>query len=296
MILDRVWRTAPRDLLFDVARKARGVSFDYSLNAVLRSTKHMHAVALIDRWERYWRIIEASGPAPDRTAFDFEGKNVFELGCGPILGWGPMAIFLGANEYFYDEPAARPEVARSEIMRERYFRLFHRELAANYGPRMEFQEFHEKCMNRCRPLSLSDAGWAGEIDLFLSNSVLEHVPADQLEALISQLVEMSSAAGHYFHAVDFGPHGQVSEFDDLYRKSRVEISENELINLLKPSEISSAIKLAGSGCDIVPYKILPVEQGKLHEFWRNYSRQDIACGVAFFLGAMHQTDAPAGIS
>ena len=288
MVLGRLWRTAPDDLVFTIARKVRGVSFDYSLNAVLRSTKHMRPVALIDRWERYWRIIKASGAAIDRASFGFEQKVVFELGCGPILGWGPMALFLGAKAYYYDEPAAQPGVAQSGMMRERYFRHFHRELVANYGPRMEFDEFHGLCLTRCLPLSLADTKDVAGIDLCLSNSVLEHIPARQLDHVLSKLSALSNSEAHYFHAVDFGPHGAVPKFEDIYRKSRSEDPDNALINLLKPSEFQTALIAAADNCHMVPYKIFPVERAILHPFWQSYGQDDICCGVAFFLGAMNQ--------
>lgn len=290
MMLVRFWRTAPNDLLLSIMRKLRGVSFDYSLNAVLRSTKHMRPVTLIDRWERYWRIIEASGTEIDRSSFNFEGKVVFELGCGPILGWGPLAMFLGAKAYYYDEPAARTEVARSEIMREQYFRVFHRELVANYGPRMEFNEFYKLCLTCCSPLSLDEADDTISVDLCISNSVLEHVPADQLSHILSTLSKLSSNSGLYLHSIDFGPHGTVPNFEDLYLKSRSENSKNSLINLLKPSEIQTALISAHNTCRVVPYKILPVQRQLMHPFWRSYSQDDICCGVAIFLGTLHQCD------
>ena len=34
-------------------------------------------------------------------------KNIFELGCGPLFGWGPIAIALGANTYYYHDPGLR---------------------------------------------------------------------------------------------------------------------------------------------------------------------------------------------
>jgi len=250
----------------------------------------MHPVSLIDRWERYWRVIQASGVPVDRTAFDIDGKTVFELGCGPILGWGPLALFLGAQTFYYDEPAAQPAVASSDVMRERYFLILHRELVANYGPRMNFDEFYELCMTKCQPLALERSTDVGGIDLFFSNSVLEHVPASQLEGVLSKLSQLSSRIGSYFHTIDFGPHGLVPEFDDLYRMPRAERPGDGLINLLKPSEFKTALIAAGSTCDVVLYKTLPVNQSKLHPSWRNYSTEDIHCGVAFFLGAMNRSN------
>jgi len=46
----------------------------------------------IDRWERYWRVIKINGSLY-YNEFDFNEKYVLELDCGPLFGWGPIALF-----------------------------------------------------------------------------------------------------------------------------------------------------------------------------------------------------------
>ena len=288
MLLKRLWRTSPDDLAFGIGRKLRGgASFDYTLPAVLRSAKHMRPVGLIDRWERYWRVISVSGAGAQKSNFDFADKTVFELGCGPILGWGPMALFLGARQYYYDEPAALPEIIGLPVLRDRYFKVFHRELVANYGDRMTFDQFYEKCLNHCHPLSLAGADEPHNgIDLFLSNSVLEHIPEAAMAGALARLVSMANPGAHYFHAVDFGQHGLLPSFDDMYRRPRNQGLGKGFINLLKPSEMSAA--LAGAGCrgDVVDYKVLAVDEAKLDAFWRPFALADLTTGVAFYVGSI----------
>ena len=39
---------------------------------------------------------------------NFEGKRVVEIGCGPLAGFGPLAIFLGARSFESAEPEWDP--------------------------------------------------------------------------------------------------------------------------------------------------------------------------------------------
>ena len=244
----------------------------------------MRPVQLIDRWERYWRVMEARGTRMRKDRFSFDGKAVFELGCGPLLGWGPMAIFLGATEYCYYDPNIRRDVVEAEIIEERYFHSFHRELAANFGPRLDFDEFYTRVLTRSRSIDVNDPPEAGFVDITLSNSVLEHIAPDKLSALLRSIHALSRPGGCYFYAVDFGPHGLVERFNDLYLRPRAEGLNPGMINLLRVTEIGKLIAESGFTVESVPYKMFPVDADRIHPSWKPFSINDLMCGVAFFVG------------
>ena len=83
----------------------------------------------MDRWERYFKVIEnKTGDKNLKNKFNFRGKRIFELGCGPLFGWGPIAIFLGADTYYYHEPALEREVTLSQVLKEKYFSPLYKDL------------------------------------------------------------------------------------------------------------------------------------------------------------------------
>lgn len=88
----------------------------------------MSRAVLIDRYERYLRVLKNNTDNFKEESLDFKGKNVFELGCGPLLGWGPESIYKGANAYFYDEPFIRNDVIKSPLLKEKYFKQLFNEL------------------------------------------------------------------------------------------------------------------------------------------------------------------------
>ena len=108
-LLKKVWETPPNKIYGSMIKRltfSKSIqSYDYSLKSILQSQKHMQTVSLIDRWERFWKVIENySGDKSLKNKFNFTGKKIFELGCGPLFGWGPIALFLGADTYYYYEP------------------------------------------------------------------------------------------------------------------------------------------------------------------------------------------------
>lgn len=80
-----------------VVQKLKGSRFNYNLLGICGSLKHLNPVTLIDRWERYLRVLSTNAKVIPKP--NFANKVVFELGCGPLLGWGPLALFLGAKAF-----------------------------------------------------------------------------------------------------------------------------------------------------------------------------------------------------
>ena len=88
--------------------------FDYSLDFIINNKKHMNRNYLIDRWERYKKVINVKENIDMESNFSFQGKKILELGCGPLYGWGPIALYLGSEEYYYLEPALRRKTIQSQ--------------------------------------------------------------------------------------------------------------------------------------------------------------------------------------
>jgi len=78
----------------------------------------MNVQNLIDRWFRLWRV---AGQSSGQMQPQLDGKDIFELGCGPLLGFGPLTLFLGAKSFRFLEPAYDSKVLASEDIKALYF-------------------------------------------------------------------------------------------------------------------------------------------------------------------------------
>src|SRR5438046_564818 len=94
--LHTIWSSSPSDIAFFVRRKIRRLTnpgawdWDYSWDSIVRNPKLKNSHLHIENWERLWRVIQAKGHGDLRQLFGFQEKTVLEVGCGPLLGWGPM--------------------------------------------------------------------------------------------------------------------------------------------------------------------------------------------------------------
>ena len=125
---------------------------------------------------------------------DFEERRVVEVGCGPLAGFGPLAVFCGAALFESAEPEWDPALFFSAEVRERYLRLFHADLCALYGPRMDFDAFEAALRDRMRIVrsGFEAAPIEGPVDVVLSQSCLEHV--FPLEATVAKLAAIQNDA------------------------------------------------------------------------------------------------------
>ena len=117
-----LWNSSPKEVIKIIRNKLSSRNkknpYDYTLDIVLKSNKHMNVQHLIDRWERYWRVCNNQNGKNLKSQFSFNNKNIFELGCGPLFGWGPIAMALGADTYYYHDPGLRRDVALSKILKD----------------------------------------------------------------------------------------------------------------------------------------------------------------------------------
>ena len=101
-IIKKLWNTSPASILTALQKKyIYGNDYNYSVKSILSNKKYMNPSMLIDRWERYNRVIEKN---LDINLPEIKNKDIFELGCGPLLGWGPILLFLGAKSFYFYEP------------------------------------------------------------------------------------------------------------------------------------------------------------------------------------------------
>ena len=203
------------------------------------------------------------------------------MGCGPLFGWGPMAIFLGAKSYYYHEPALLRNDVEADLIREQYFLPLYNELIANFGNKMSFAEFFDKVMDKCQAIDFSASA---QVDLILSNSVLEHIPRAEIQSVIRLLYFVSKPGGYYFHSVDFGSHNiGGSGFGSIYARDRkIEFGK---INRLRRSDIQRVLEACGfHPAHSTIYRSDEVDRNKIHESWHTYSDIDLSSRTVLFIG------------
>ena len=281
---------SPRENFLTVLKKLKrqSTSLVYHEKYVLASSKHMDSAKLIDRLFRYQRVI---GNAICWDYIDFRDKKVIEIGSGPLLGWGPIAIFLGCERYVCVEPDFNESLLRSESVWKRYFLYVHSQLKAIYGEIMSYDEFKMSIMEKVDiyttkfqyiPLN------AGFCDIMLSNSVLEHIV--NVEELFSRMALVCSEKCIHLHAIDFGNHRSTDDpFEGVYNYSRDEYRKrypNSQLNLLKPSEFVDMFRRVGIKTQIVVYhKWREIPHGEVVPYWRKYSKEDLSTLVAFVVSS-----------
>lgn len=287
-LIHQLWTSAPAEICERVRLRAKRLitrsawGWDYSLNWVLKSPKHMDPKGHLERWERYWRVLGTKGCEGLRGEFSFQDQSVLELGCGPLLGFGPMALFNGAKEFHYHEPGLLREVVESSQVKKSYFVPLHEELVANYGGRMSFDRWYERVVRHSVPANFKQPE---SFSLVLSNSVLEHIQRSELQPVLRQLWQLTAPGNWFLHAVDFGPHGLSGGLQRLYETVDRRTQDHTLINLLRLSELENELGLANF--EIVKsavYKLDNIDRRNLHESWNSYSSGDLSTRVAIIIG------------
>lgn len=283
----KLWNTSPAELAVIVSRRCRNFlgtannGWDYSLAAVVRNPKHMNTKLEIERWERMWRICKLRDRSELEGHFDFQGKVVLEVGCGPVLGVGPIALFRGAKNFLYKEPGLVRGALESKEIKQAYFAPLHSELVANYGDLMAFEQWYSKVIDLSRPFQIDTAY---PVDLTVSHSVLEHIPRSIIENFVKELYEATKPGGWFVHIVDFGPHGHGDgQMVSLYKSDWQKELPN--LNLFRKSDIENTLR--GAGFEInasLPYKLDQLGDAYIHDTWRKYSSDDLAHRVVFIFG------------
>lgn len=185
-----------------------------TIDEILSSSKHMRPQRMYDYLSRYETIVARYY---SWTPIDFTGRVVVELGAGPVLGWAPLAVFLGCAQYTCIDPSCNPAILEDPRFIRRYLLYVHKDLSALYGSRMTFETFLMKLRERIRVISkeVLETDLSGSFEVILSNSCLEHI--FPLDATIVRLKSLSSPDCRFIHLVDFGSHRQgINPFNGMY--------------------------------------------------------------------------------
>ena len=236
---------------------------------LLLSTKHGRGIRFAELLLRQEAVVRRHMPW---EPLDFAGKRVVEIGCGPLAGFAPLAIFCGAAGFESAEPEWDEGLFRSGAVTDRYLRVLHADLVALYGPRMDFAEFcralHERLtVHRC---GFEAAPIAGSADIVLSQSCLEHV--FPLEATVEKLASIQNPQTRFLHLVDFGNHYPTGNpFDGLYEQPPGDYiaRRGKAINLLRVPDVPALFARRGIAARSIASRVLKVSYGgTVHAWWR----------------------------
>lgn len=243
----------------------------WTTEELLSSSKHGRGIRFAELLLRQEAIVRRHvGSNP----LDFEGKHVVEIGCGPLAGYGPLAIFCGATAFSSAEPEWDQDLFDSEAVSERYLRIFHADLVGLYGPRMDFDAFRRTLSER---MTIHRCGFErapidGPVDIVLSQSCLEHV--FPLEATIEKLAAIQSPETRYLHLVDFGNHyPTIGPFEGLYEQppSDYIARRGKAINLLRAPDVERLFNTYGISCRTIPSRVICSSHHNMpHPWWRQH--------------------------
>ena len=231
--------------------------------APLRRWDVLHDVR-IDRPERMREFLQRyealAATAAGWVALDFRDQRVLEIGCGPLGGWGPLAIFRGAAAYVGCDPAADPDLLGSRRFADAYLRRVFDDLAAHdsSGAGHDLATFlaglRERAAYRAERIEALPPD--ARFDIVLSNSCLEHI--EPFPPFVAALVRRLAAGARMLHLVDFSNHrDKASPFHPLYELSPDAYRRRygPHINLLRPPEIIDAFASHG-----VAVRCLPLDE------------------------------------
>ena len=276
----RLWSISPKENF----RRAKHLlvnnkTFSYNISELLDNKKHITPIYIIDRWERYLRNIHIKYPNLEIfKKISFNNKIFFELGSGPLLGWGPIFLFLGAKKFVFSEPAFNEEIYDSAIIEKKYFKVLFEDLVFNYGKLMDYETFIKKIKNDTINIKNSNNL---TYDFVVSNSVLEHINFSEIQNIMTEINKKMSKDSYFIHSVDFSDHS--TSWKEMYSKS---INNNKkLINYLRFSEMNDLLKNIGfSSLDSVIHRTLKLENKKIHKDWDKYDNNDLKVMRVIFFG------------
>jgi hypothetical protein len=236
---------------------------------LLSSAKHSRGIRFAESLLRQEAVACRAMPW---QPLDFEGARVVEIGCGPLAGFGPLAVFCGARSFESAEPEWDAGLFFEAQVRERYLRTFHADLCALYGPRMEFPAFTAALKERMRIHrgGFESAPIEAPVDIVLSQSCLEHV--FPLEATVAKLALIQNKSTRSLHLVDFGNHYPTGNpFDGLYEQPPAEYlaRRGKAINLLRAPDVESLMVRYGIPVNVIASRIMRDGfTGAIHPWWR----------------------------
>ncbi len=238
-------------------------------NELIYSSKHGRGIRFAELLLRQEAVIRRAMPW---EPLDFDSRRVVEIGCGPLGGYGPLAIFCGASAFESAEPEWDPQLFDSPEVIDKYHFIFYADLVALYGLRMDFAEFRKRLRER---MNIQRCGFekfkaGGKADIVISQSCLEHV--FPIEGTIDKLAEIQIPATRFLHLVDFGNHYPTGNpLDGLYEKPRDDYiaRRGKAMNLLRAPDIDAIFKSRKIPAHVVPSRnVMNTYRGTIHPWWR----------------------------
>ena len=241
---------------------------DWTAVELLSSAKHSRGIRFAELLLRQEAIVRRQ---VSWTNLDFENRRVVEIGCGPLAGFGPLAIFRGAASFESAEPEWNAELFAGEAVADRYLRILHADLVALYGPHMTFPEFSQALDERMtiHRMSFDQAPFNAPADIVLSQSCLEHV--FPLAATVEKIARIRTSETRFLHLVDFGNHyPTVHPFEGLYDQPPAEYiaRRGQAINMLRKPDVAQLFAAQGIAAHVISARIVSGYPGPIHTWWR----------------------------
>jgi hypothetical protein len=258
----------------------------WTADELLSSAKHGRGIRFAELLLRQEAVVRQHMPW---EPLNFAGRRVVEVGCGPLAGFGPLAIFCGATNFESAEPEWDGRLFFSDAIAEKYLRVFHADLAALYGARMDFPAFTQALSTRMsiHRSGFQDAPIAGPVDIVLSQSCLEHV--FPLEATIEKLAAIQTPQTRFLHLVDFGNHyPTASPFEGLYEQPPQDYiaRRGKAINLRRAPDVLDLFVRHGIPAKSIASRVLEgTLGGNIHPWWRErYDDLALSTQLALVVG------------
>lgn len=200
------------------------------------------------------RASESGSWAP----LDFEGKRVLEIGCGPLGGWGPLAIERGAADYVGVDPGMDPDLLGDPALVRGYLRAVFADLRAGDGTDADFEVFRKQFADRARyaAASIQNLDTSERFDLVLSNSCLEHI--NGFDDFAAHLARRMATGARMLHLVNFSNHrDKASPFSSIYEMPPDVYHKRfgRHINLLRAREMGAAFEHCGLAIQWIPLDV-----------------------------------------
>ena len=242
-----------------------------------------------DRLLEFYRTQEALlSERKCRSPIDFRGRNVIEIGPGPLAGWGPMAIFRGAERVYGADPDWVDGAFSDPAVEAAYLRPHHTALSEAFGALMPYEEFRTRLADKltveARGLDAAQPEFTA--DIIISNSCLEHIVS--LDVALMSLADLSAPGVRFMHLVNFGNHrDRLSPFSTIYEMSPSDYRRRygNHINLRRPSDLHAAFAAAGIEAEmtIVDQPHEKVAGVDVHAHWKDrYCTEELAVRTALF--------------
>jgi len=259
----------------------------WTADELLTSSKHSRGIRFAELLLRQQAVVQQHMPW---QPLDFAGRRVVEVGCGPLAGYGPLAIFCGASEFLSAEPEWDAGLFFSDAVADKYLRIFHADLSALYGPRMDYPQFMEALSKRMtiNRSGFESAPMAGPVDIVLSQSCLEHV--FPLDATFARLTAIQTPQTRFLHLVDFGNHYPTGNpFEGLYEQPPEDYlaRRGRAINLQRAPDVLALFAAKGIPARSIASRVITGSyRGHIHPWWRErYDDAALFTQLALVVGA-----------